>query len=856
MWKLFSFMALMALSLLIAACSGGNSSSSPPQLPRYSISGTILADSATSVDSDINDPQTTPVSNDSFDTPQNLPVPVVLGGYLNQPNSGQPGNSFSSGDQVDIFLVSFQGSETIRIALPDKAAANTDFSLSLYAQDNTDTAVRSVASVGQTASITAPAQAGDYYIKIQALSGAGSYRLMVAQPGSTILRAESAQEAEFVPGQILVKFNSNAGRSMTASQDNGIPGLDVVDRQAGDWMRLKLVDRQAAFERLNIAPEPDAARGLNGSPLPNDLKQDTLRVIRALNRLPGVQWAEPNYIRRPFFEPDDPLFALQWHYQLINLPEAWDLTTGSDQVIVAVVDSGVLLDHPDLQGKLVSGYDFVSDPATSNDEDGIDTDPDDPGDGADGGSTFHGTHIAGTVAAQTHNNLGVAGAGYNTRIMPVRVLGLDGGNDADIAKGIRWAAGLEVQDGQGQIINPPARRADIINMSFGSTGELSKTLQSALAAARAAGVILVAAAGNEASDTLTYPAASPDVVAVGAVDINGRRAAYSNFGSLDVVAPGGNTSVDLNRDGYADGILSTAGSDADGSPPDLIYAYLQGTSMACAHVAGVAALMKSVRPDLTPDEFLAYLQSGQITLDLGSSVYYGNGLIDACLAVSAASSSDPPAVLTVTPRSLQLDISQNTANISVRKLGSGELTLAPPVADADWLSIDYMDNQSDSLGKYQVRADLNSNSLKNGGFHTGTITFTTSANSIQVTVSIQMLPDPAADAGLQYILLVDADNSGDPYQLIRSADNGRYTFSFTDIPAGNYYLVSGSDLDNDRYILQQGEAGGGYPSLADSQPIVLQGDLSDIQFTVGFAQIPFFEPQWAGPASAAKRNVP
>jgi serine protease len=811
----------------------------------------ILADSASDVDSDINCQETIPVSNDGFESAQPLRVPVILGGYVNQPGRGPSGNSFSSGDRVDYFFLTLKGDETIRIALPDQALEyGADLALSLYASQDTADPVGGIDHVGQTATLAAPAQGGDFYIKVLALAGASSYRLIVSRPDAAPLQAATAETADRVPGQILVRFDSGTFRALEASPHAGIPGLEVLEKQAGGWMRLKLADPQAAFRRLGIRPGHREVRAAPGNREHGNLKRDTLRVIQALKQQPGVLWAEPNYIRRPLLEPNDPLFDLQWHYRLINLPQAWDLAAGSDQVIVAVLDSGVLPDHPDLAGMLVPGYDFISDASGSGDGDGIDPDASDPGDDPNGNSSFHGTHIAGSIAAATNNNLGVAGVGGGARVMPVRVLGLNGGTEADIANAVRWAAGLEVRDSSNAIVPPPERPAGIINMSFGSTAPLTSTLQTALAEARAAGAILIAAAGNEASATRVYPAASPDVLSVAAVDINGQRANYSSFGFIDLAAPGGDVSVDQNQDGYADGILSTAGTDADGPPPEPIYAYFQGTSMASAHAAGVTALMKALRADMTPDDFNAYLAGQEITVDLSDVASYGYGLIDAQLAVAAVS-RDPAALLAVSPPALHLDAEQSTATVSVRQVGAGDLLLDTPVTDVDWLSVAYLDNQQDRLGRYQV--DVNRARLPaEGGFQTGTVTFASSANTIRVAVTVQVLPDPNADGGLQFILLIDADNTETRYERIATAANGRYSFSFDGIPAGSYYLVSGSDIDNDGFVLRQGEAGGGYPSVAALQEITLQGDLPGIQFTTGFSQLPFLQPQSAGEGFAVR----
>ncbi|NOX43968.1 MAG: S8 family serine peptidase, partial [Gammaproteobacteria bacterium] len=312
---------------------------------------------------------------------------------------------------------------------------------------------------------------------------------------------------------------------------------------------------------------------------------DTLQVIKALRLRKDVLYAEPNYLRQAKQIPSDQFYNLQWHYPLINLPSAWDVSTGSSNVIVAVIDTGVLLQHPDLLGQFSAygGYDFILNDAISQDADpGIDVNPDDPGDSNVGSSSFHGTHVAGTIAAATSfvaGGTGVAGIAPGVKIMPLRVLGNGGGTAYDILQAVRYAAGLSNDSG-----TLPPQKSDVINLSLGGGG-FSQVEQDVYSLARNAGVIIVAASGNENSGVPSYPASYNGVISVGAVDINKQRAPYSNFGaSVDVAAPGGDTSGDINGDGFVDGVLSTAADDSGGNI-DFVFKFFQGTSMATPHMA-------------------------------------------------------------------------------------------------------------------------------------------------------------------------------------------------------------------------------------------------------------------------------
>ena len=472
---------------------------------------------------------------------------------------------------------------------------------------------------------------------------------------------------------------------------------------------------------------------------------ETLTVISELRNRADVAYAEPNYIRRQQMSPSDEFFDRQWHYPLIHLPEAWDTTTGDSDVIVAVVDTGVLFDHPDLSGRLTNtGYDFVSDPASALDGDGIDPDPSDAGAQNPGTSIFHGSHVAGTIAAQTDNGIGVAGAGWSTRIMPVRALGKGGiGANYDIAQAVLYAAGLE------NISKTfPPQKADIINLSLSGTN-YSFLEQDIYDAVRAEGIIVVAAAGNNASSQPVYPAAYDGVLAVSGVDINEQQAHYSNFGSyIDLAAPGGDISVDLNGDGNGDGVLSTAAS------VDLIgnlsygYSYLEGTSMAAAHVSGVIALMKAINPALTPDELDELLVDGSITQDLGDpgrDDLYGYGLIDAQMAVLAAA----PALLTVSPASLDFGTELSSADLTVDKTGPGPLTILSVTDNAEWLNIEKVP----AVGNGEVPAQYSVKVVRTGltpGVYSSTISFESDSNTVNVSVTMKV----AAPAVLPILLTV------------------------------------------------------------------------------------------------------
>ncbi|MCD2517968.1 S8 family peptidase [Massilia sp. G4R7] len=351
-------------------------------------------------------------------------------------------------------------------------------------------------------------------------------------------------------------------------------------------------------------------------------------------RDPSIEYAEPDRIMTHMATANDPYYAQQWHYTDsvggLRLPTAWDLSTGTG-VVVAVIDTGYR-PHADLSGQILQGYDFITSATIGNDGNGRDTDASDPGDRVVAGecyagspasnSSWHGTHVAGTVAARTNNSLGVAGVAYNAKIVPARVLGKCGGYTSDIADAITWTSGGTVSG-----VPTNANKAKVLNLSLGGGGACDTTTQNAINGARSRGSVVVVAAGN---DNMNVSNASPancsGVIAVAATGKTGGRASYSNYGTLvDVAAPGGDGSYS---------VISTlnAGTNAPGADN---YAGYQGTSMATPHVAGVAALMFAAKSTLTPDQVESMLKSSARAFPATCSGC-GTGIVDATAAVNAA----------------------------------------------------------------------------------------------------------------------------------------------------------------------------------------------------------------------------
>lgn len=377
-----------------------------------------------------------------------------------------------------------------------------------------------------------------------------------------------------VPDQLIVEFTPATSLQLQ-SQVLESYGLELIERMSG-----------TSFVLVQYKPS-----------------QKLSVLAEQLLEHPAVVSAEPNYYRYAHFTPNDTYFSYQWHFPLIQMESAWDQSTAAG-VTVAVLDTGVAYENygsyqqaPDLAGTtFVPGYDFINGDEHPNDD------------------NAHGTHVAGTIAQTTNNNLGVAGVAFQASIMPVKVLDADGTGSAwQVAQGIRWATD---------------HGADVINLSLGSSSG-SSVEADAVQYAYDNGVTVVASAGNDGVSGVGYPAAYDVVIAVGAVRYDRSLAWYSNYGAaLDLVAPGGDISVDQNGDGYGDGILQQTFNPNTQDPTDFRYYFFQGTSMAAPHVAGAAALLIAKGVATTPDEVRAALESTAQDLGTpGRDNLYGYGLI-------------------------------------------------------------------------------------------------------------------------------------------------------------------------------------------------------------------------------------
>ena len=464
---------------------------------------------------------------------------------------------------------------------------------------------------------------------------------ILAVLGALVLQAASvfaATPADPPTARVIVGYREGAALAVAHPWHKGASALDVqrASQRRADALTqragVSLTTGRAIGQRAQVL----MARGIDSATLARRLAAD-----------PNVAYAVVDQRRRALTGPNDPLFSAgptvnlqtltggpevgQWYLRApdstfrsaTNAQAAWAKSTGVG-VVVAVLDTGVLANHVDLAGQVLAGYDFVRDTGTANDGDGRDADASDPGDWVtaaenasgpfkdcgESDSSWHGTHVAGIIAAATHNGIGMAGMAYGAKVLPVRVLGKCGGYDSDIQAGMLWAAGVDQAGLPGS-----ATPAKVLNMSLGGEGACTASYQDTMASVTARGAVVVAAAGNSVGRAVGTPANCPGIIAVAGVRHAGSKVGFSDLGpEIAIAAPGGNC-VNIEPGTPCLYPILTLSNSGLRAPVAGGWIYTDsfdisvGTSFATPMVAATAALMLSLRPDLTPAQVKSALQS-------------------------------------------------------------------------------------------------------------------------------------------------------------------------------------------------------------------------------------------------------
>jgi serine protease len=844
----------------------------------YRLSGTLSVPAGAAVDSDLNDVnQLGRTRNNDLAAAQALTAPVWLVGSVNRPGTGPIGSNQTAGDTTDAYALDLQAGDLVELAfVAGEGGTAADLDLYILSTDGALTGSSdSTTSADECVRVT---QTGRYYLKIEAFRQASAYTLR-AGPATTRPTGCTATttQATFEPGELVAQGRTNSTdpatnpTTQTAAQTTAQPpdrASPLAASLATPPRRPHLITLPAtslANRKNTLAAHPAAAL---------DARLDTLRQAKALRASGAYDYVEPNWHLRTAatlgtFPPDDLHHGEQrWHHGLIALPAAINRLQAlpvqpSQRPVIAVIDTGVMLDHPDLQPQLVSpGRTFLSD-RLSGDRNLANGDDQRL---ASDNATAHGTHVAGTAAAATFNGIGVAGVAPMARLLPLNVLGRQGAaKTSDILEAMRYAAGLDNNAGV-----LPARRADVINLSMGSPGACSLAFQDTINRVRAAGSLVVAAAGSLADNTrgqaaeVQQPANCAGVIAVGAVDSDRQPSPYANTGAaLVAMAPGGDlgTGSTLLTDTNVapEGIFSTLihhtgdGQRVAGVGP------LQGSSMAAPQVSGVLALMRHVNPALTPEDIDALFAAGQLTNDLGApgrDHQHGWGMINALKAVNAAlqphdtsgagtgTVTAGAATLGLQPARLDLGSLRSTATLDLVVTGGRRpppagttvtavrsshpaLTLRPGIADT-------------RLSLHRQLVEVDRRLLPRDGTHSFTVTFTLNTGAVlTVPVSVERMAGSASSGpgfGPAYVTLSDPDNGHVLHTLLVHAVQGRYRWQLDGYRRARVVVRAGTDPDNRGHLCGVVQPCGVWTAaegqVGTAQVLTLDGDRSGLDLVL------------------------
>ena len=875
-----ALLAFAAGAILLSGCDSGGSSTTvaepaapadpvapadpapadPAPTSTVSVSGTLLSDPILELDSDINDPEATPSSNDLLILAQSIQENAEVRGFVtaqgtDDDNSGD--NFALASDVSDFYTATISAGQDLVMTFSDYLESNPSaVDVDLYLYTSLGILINgSILVTSPTEQITV-SQSGTYIIEVRAFRGTSNYSLTLGQAeqvgpetnAQIELASMAPRRATIMRGEVeeISKAFTTLGKPSTT--------FSALERESARPRSLWLtdtdlpLDKEGPFSgRFPLA----AVMGLDTDALDTDPSHEQklalLRHIKQTNSLAAEDILHPyHYPRYAAAAPQDA--DLQWNLPAIEWQEALTEVENAAPTVgrplIAVIDSGIFSSHPKFATALTDARDFVPE--------FIDGDEIDDADAAAGGGnaaeadedvvlgdanpdacySFHGSHVASIAVAPSAGGT-IDGINMDGVVPFADLMMLKVGNSTspncefivgDIAGAIRYAAGLPNSSG----VLPP-RAADVINMSFGGP-QPDPATQAAIEDAVAAGVILVAASGNDGqgSSLPEYPAAFNEVFAVAATNLNNNRAFYSSaYAQVEIAAPGGDGRADLNSDGQVDAILGAiAEPNVTETAFEADYALYQGTSMAAPHVAAGFALMKAIYPDLNTNEARQFLEEGLLTADIdaeGRDDNTGYGLmslkkmVDTAIQVRDGTLVIPPD-FRITPSTLDFGGATTTATLTITRSGNPTFTIsditttngslaASVTPDPTPINVD-----ADGFGTYSVV--INRTDAAPGSY--AVEVQISSSEGVTKTVPLSFeVPDQSALANTAPTrVFLQNEVSPGVFTTVATviAEGGAgSTVTFSNVETGSYRIVYTTDMDNDGNTCDNGELGGAFP---------------------------------------------
>ena len=779
-------------------------------LPDLTVSGTVFSSRYYVMDSDVPNINNHGFSsNDSVATAQELTNPSIVNGFVGEFTTV---DNVTVVDTIDVYKITTSSNMYVNLDVSQYESDIKDLDILLYDAEGSPVEFSYAAgSTEENETINLPND-GTYLIAVSPVNGSSRYLLTLGQRFSS---SSIEPQFNYVEGEVLsyIPF-VKAGKAYEFSDSkfidpilkerfNRLSGFQDLEPLVPGLRTLKPAELIAKFEDdISASLSRAGLKPIQGKMLRYLAQNKVINRLRELN--PDAVFDFNHKVKKMVAFSKDPLNWIQWNMERIGLETSLNVV-GQElkNVGVAVLDSGgptVNSDAWNSTNFISGGYDFVD----------SDTNPTDPDAEVDNATTSsHGTHVATTIGAKNDGN---DFNGFPVSVLNVRVLGPDGGSDNDIANAILYSAGLSNSSGAVAPTNIPIK---VINLSLGGAN-YNQVLCSAVTDARAQGLVVVAASGNEQEESpglINYPAACPGVISVGATNSAGEITTYSNQNVyVDISAPGGDAE-DRDGDGNGDYVWAW-GTNTD-------FVGNAGTSMASPHVAGAIATLYAADTSMTPARVDSMLQSGKLTTDLGASgvdnIYgYGELNLPKMLENLYADNNANSVTFAYTNKYF-MDFGNTVTqlDITLNKVGTGSLSVSSLGADSA-VGLSYTDNSSNGFGSYTIFIDRAS--MPNGEF-SNTLYFNLSDDtSVAVPIYYSVgTPRTRANLGKLYVAIYNAaDNStvasGD---LDMNAD-GTLGFVASELANGNYYLLSSTDPDNDGFVCDYGELCQYYPEFSSS----------------------------------------